>query len=190
MFADAIKKFRGCRCAPRSKMVIWITGLSGAGKTSIGRAVLNLWRQTDPAVVFVDGDEVRRLLGQDRPEDYATAGRRAVAERIVALCKWLDAQNMNAVCCTISSFPDLLRANRDAFTDYFEVYIDVPVATAEARSVSDLYGRARRGEVTDVVGVDIPYTPPEFPDMVINNRAESGEFSGIAENILRQALTR
>jgi adenylylsulfate kinase-like enzyme len=168
-------------------MVIWITGLSGAGKTSIGRAVLTLWRQTDPAVVLVDGDEVRRLFGHEQQEDYTAAGRRAVAERIVALCKWLDAQNMNVVCRTISSFPDLLRTNRDTLADYFEVFVDVPVVTAEARSVSDLYGRARRGEVTNVVGVDIPYTPPEFPDIVIDNQAEAREFNEIARTILRQA---
>ena len=171
-------------------MVIWITGLSGAGKTSIGRAVLDLWRQDDPAVVLVDGDEVRRLLGLDRPDDYTPAGRRTVAERIIALCEWLDGQGIGAVCCTISSFPDLLRGNRDVFRDYFEVFVDVPVAIAEDRSAADLYGRARRGEVANVVGVDIPYTPPEAPDLVVDNHTDRGDFSGIAQTILRQAAAR
>lgn len=171
-------------------MVIWITGLSGSGKTSIGRAVFDLWRQDNPAVALVDGDDVRRILGRDRPDDYTLAGRRTVAEPIIALCKWLDGQGIGAVCCTISPFPDLLRANRDAFSDYFEVFVDVPLEIAAARSVSDLYGRARRGEVDNVVGVDIPYTPPEAPDLIIDNRAEAAEFTDIARTIVRQASVR
>ena len=170
-----------------SDMVIWITGLSGAGKTSIGRAVLDLWRQENPAVVLVDGDDIRQLLGRERPDDYSVAGRRTVAEPIVALCKWLDGQGISTVCCTISSFPDLLRANRNAFRDYFEVFVDVPLEIAAARSDSDLYGRARRGEIDNVVGVNIPYTPPEAPDLIVDNRADTGEFTDIARTILRQA---
>lgn len=168
-------------------MLIWITGISGAGKTSIGRAVLDLWRQDDPAVVLVDGDDVRQILGRDCPDDYTMAGRRAVAESIVAMCKWLDGQGISAVCCTISSFPDLLRANRNIFRDYFEVFVDVPVEIAAERSVSDLYGRARQGKVANVVGVDIPYAPPEAPDLVIDNRESAEEFFDIAQKILEQA---
>ena len=168
-------------------MVIWITGLSGAGKTSIGRAVIDMWRQDNPAVVLVDGDDVRQLLGRDGPDDYTLAGRRVVAEPIVALCKWLDGQGIDVVCCTISSFPDLLCANRDAYRDYFEVFVDVPLEIAATRSVSDLYGRAGRGEVNNVVGVDIPYTPPETPDLTIDNRADAGDFTDIARTILTQA---
>ena len=168
-------------------MVIWITGLSGAGKTSIGRAVLDLWRQDNPAVVLVDGDDVRQFLGRDRPDDYTLAGRRAVAEPIVALCKWLDRQGIDAVCCTISSFPDLLRANRDAFRGYFEVFVDVPMEIVATRSASDLYGRAQRGEVENVIGVDIPYTPPEAPDLIVDNHPVADDFTDVARTILKQA---
>jgi len=168
-------------------MVIWITGLSGAGKTSIGRAVVDLWRQDNPAVVMVDGDDIRQLLGRDRSDDYTLAGRRIVSEPIVALCKWLDGQGIDVVCCTISSFPDLLRANRTAFRGYFEVFVDVPVETAAARSTSDLYGRAERGEVTNVVGVDLPYNPPEAPDMIVDNRPDAENFTDTARTILKQA---
>ena len=168
-------------------MVIWITGLSGAGKTSIGRAVLDLWRQDNPAVVLVDGDHVREILGRDRLDDYTLAGRRAVAEPIVALCKWLDGQGIDVVCCTTSSFPDLLRANRDAFRGYFEVFVDVPMEVVATRSASDLYGRAQRGEVANVIGVDIPYTPPEAPDLIVDNHPVAEDFTDVARTILKQA---
>ena len=168
-------------------MVIWITGLSGAGKTSIGRAVLELWREINPAAVLVDGDDVRRLRDREGPQDYTPAGRRTVAVDIAALCEWLNGQDINVVCCTISSFPDLLRENRWRFRDYFEVFVDVPLDTLATRSKKDVYERARLGESRYVVGVDIPYTPPENPDLVIDNRADLQEFTDIAKIVLSKA---
>ena len=168
-------------------MVIWITGLSGAGKTSIGRAVLELWREINPAAVLVDGDDVRRLRDRENPQDYTPAGRRAVAEDIAALCEWLNGQDVNVVCCTISSFPDLLRDNRQRFRDYFEVFVDVPVDVLAARSENDMYERAQLGKIKNVVGVDLPYRPPEHPDLVINNCDELQEFTGIAKTVLSKA---
>jgi len=136
---------------------------------------------------MIDGDDVRQILGRENLDDYTPAGRRAVAEPIAAMCKWLDDQEINVVCCTISSFPDLLSANRTRFHKYFEVFIDVPMDIVATRSDSDLYDRAHRGEIENVVGVDIPYTPPETPDLVIDNAADAAEFSAIASTILTRA---
>lgn len=170
-------------------MVIWITGLSGAGKTSVGKALCALWRRNEPATVLVDGDDVRRVLGRNEAADaFTQAGRREVAERIAAICDWLDAQDINVVCCTISAFPDLLTCNRKKFSRYFEVFLEVPLEVVEQRAPSDLYGRARRGEVINVVGVDLPFAPPPGPDLVIDNRADIDDFAPIAAHILEQAL--
>ena len=87
----------------------------------------------------------------------------------------------------ISSFPDLLRANRDAFRGYFEVFVDVPMEVVATRSASDLYGRAQRGEVANVIGVDIPYTPPEAPDLIVDNHPVAEDFTDVARTILKQA---
>lgn len=168
-------------------MVIWITGLSGAGKTTIGSALCRLLKRRAPNTVLVDGDEVRALIGRSENEGaYTLAARRDVADRIVAFCSWLDGQGMNVVCCTISAFPDLLAQNRNRFSAYFEVFLDVPEACLESRARSDLYGRARRGEIDNVVGIDLPYMPPVAPDMVIKNGHDAAGPDVLARQILEQ----
>jgi len=169
-------------------VVIWLTGLSGVGKTVIGRRLCELWRRREPSTALVDGDDVRRLLGRDGEDAYTPAARRDVAERIAALCGWLDGQGFNVVCCTISAFPEILAANRARFSRYFEVFIDAPREVIERRAPSDLYGRARRGEIANVVGVDLPFSPPTAPNLVVQNGADAGDPSAIAGRILDKAL--
>ena len=170
-------------------MVIWLTGLSGAGKTTVGRELCALWRINEPGTVLVDGDDVRRVLGRfDGDDAYTPAGRREVAQRIVAICRWLDDQQINVVCCTISAFPDLLECNRKRFSRYFEVLLDAPMEVVARRSPSDLYRRARRGEVSNVIGVDLPFVSPPNPDLIIDNRRETDDFESIAADILAKAI--
>ena len=72
-------------------MVIWIIGLSGAGKSVIGGALFSLLKEEDPATVLVDGDEIRRIFRHDLDENaYSKNGRKKNAERIREICKWLD----------------------------------------------------------------------------------------------------
>jgi cytidine diphosphoramidate kinase len=169
-------------------MVIWITGLSGAGKTTIGRELCRLWKERAPHTVLVDGDDVRQILGQaDGEHAYTLEARRGVAERIASMCAWLDGQGINVVCCTISAFPDLLARNRRRFHSYFEVFVDAPWPLLEQRARNDLYGRARRGETANVVGIDLPYLPPAAPDLVIRNDADAEVPAVLAAHIFDKA---
>jgi adenylylsulfate kinase len=172
-------------------MVIWLTGLSASGKTTIGRRMVALWRETAPGTVLVDGDEVRRLMdaGAGGDEDaYSLPARRMVAGRIAALCGWLDGQGINVVCCTISLFGDLHALNRARFSRYFEVFIDVPIEIAEKRDPNGLYAAARRGERRNVIGIDLPFAPPAAPDLVIDNSADCADPGVLARDILNRAL--
>ena len=79
-------------------MIVWLVGLSGAGKSTIAREMHKQWQAKDPATVLIDGDEVRGIFKHDSgPEAYTTAGRRVNAERIAAMCVWLDRQNINGL---------------------------------------------------------------------------------------------
>lgn len=175
-------------------MVIWITGLSGSGKTTIGKEVYAKWKSTASNTVMVDGDEVRRILKFDEGEKaYSIDGRRIVAERIAEMCAWLDSQEINVVCCTMSFFTHLHRLNRERLSAYFEVYLSVPMEVLYQRDYKDLYKPALRGEKKNVIGVDIPFIPPSAPDMVIDNSAEmqgEAELKDIGHRILQEALSR
>ena len=172
-------------------MVIWLIGLSGAGKSEIGRSVYTQLKRRDPATVLVDGDEIRALFAHECPDDaYTLEGRRLNAERIRAICAWLDRQGMNVVCCILSIFEESHEWNRRTYSSYFEVFVDAPIEELVERSSQDLYRKAQRGEMTNVVGVDIDFRPPSSPDLVITNTAPFEDPDVLAARILAEAEKR
>lgn len=172
-------------------MVIWLIGLSGAGKTTIGQHLYTLWKAREANTVLVDGDEIRRIFRQDSdPQAYTIEGRRANAERIAELCAWLDRQRIHVVCSVLSLFEETRRWNRASYSRYFEVYVQVPFEVLIARDTRNLYGPALRGEIRNVVGVDIPFPPPEAPDMIVDNGPSGIDHRRMAEEILRRAEGR
>jgi adenylylsulfate kinase len=167
-------------------MVIWLVGLSGAGKTTIGRALYASLKQERPQTVFVDGDEIRALFRHDlRADAYTLAGRRVNAERIQALCGWLDSQGIDVVCCILSMFQDISDDNRQRFSGYREVFVDVPLDILIERDDKGLYQSALRGEQAHVVGVDIEYRPPVTPDLVLHNSQVPDDLPGYVAQIRR-----
>jgi adenylylsulfate kinase-like enzyme len=185
---------RGNQCgmprlvAQQLTMVIWLIGLSGAGKTTLGREVLKQWKLTEPNVVLLDGDEVRAVFAHDRGDDaYSVAGRRSSAERMVALCELLDKQGINVICCILSIFPDLQAQNRGQFSRYFEVFLDAPLPVLQARDTKGLYAGARAGRTAHVVGVTIPFQRPTNPDLVIDTSGDNPDIRALAADVLEHA---
>ena len=97
-------------------------------------------------------------------------------------------QAINAVCCTISFFEDLQRLNRQQLSKYFEVYISVSIEVLVERDQKNLYSRALKGEIKNVVGMDLKLPPPANPDLVIDNSKDLPDFEEIAGKILKRAL--
>ncbi|HZP87699.1 MAG TPA: adenylyl-sulfate kinase [Burkholderiales bacterium] len=169
-------------------MVIWLVGLSGAGKTTLGEAMVAQWRTRCPATVLLDGDAVRRIFDQDRSDaDYDLESRRRNARRITYLCEWLDTQGLNVVCCILSIFPEMRAANRTRFSRYFEVFLDAPLSALVARDRKGLYAAALRGERRNVVGVDLPFERPQSADLVIDTTLPAANPDTLARELLDHA---
>jgi len=161
-------------------MVIWIIGLSGAGKTTLAHEVTALARQTRVNVALLDGDAIREVFGNDL--GHSLEDRRHNADRICRLCKFLDDQGIDVVCAILSLFRESREWNRANFREYYEVFIDTPVVELLARDPKGIYGRYRRGEIRDVAGMDIEFPPPGEADLVIRN-------AGSREMLLAYART-
>lgn len=147
-------------------MVIWLTGLSGAGKTLISQKLVERFKVAVPELVHIDGDEVRALYGNDLAFDEDS--RRKQIKRIQRLAKLLDLQGLLVVVAALYSHPELLDWNRANFDDYLEVYLSAPLALVQHRDAKGLYGKAMSGEMQHVVGMDIPWHAPANPDLLID----------------------
>lgn len=166
-------------------MVVWIVGLSGSGKTTIGTQLYKQWQKVDPRVVFLDGDEVRRVFTVARKhQDYSISGREQNAQRLVRLCELLDQQGFNVVVSILCIFPKILASNRINFSSYFEVFLNAPLS--ELRDCDEK--RVYSGHTKNVVGIDIPFPIPERPDVIIENRHPFELPSIIGANLLAMVL--
>jgi cytidine diphosphoramidate kinase len=163
-------------------MVIWIIGLSGTGKTTLATQVVEQIRQMNHKVVLLDGDLIRDLFGND--VDHTIEGRRRNANRLSVITKFLADQNIHVVAAVLSIFPEWRRWNRENIADYSEVYLKASMQTLLRRDVKDLYAKALKGEIIDVVGVDIPFPEPESPDLVIENDVDLLDFKKLTDRIM------
>ncbi len=154
------------RTSPEGR-VYWITGLSGAGKTAIGRELAGRLRAAGRPVMFLDGDALRAAIAEDL--GHTAANRRRSAMRNARLCQLLAAQGSDVVCATISLFHEVQAWNREHIPGYREIYLHVPLDELRRRDTKGIYTRAERGEGRDVVGLDITAEFPETPDLVLDN---------------------
>lgn len=147
--------------------VCWITGLSGAGKTTISRLVYEELRRSKPNVVLLDGDLLREVIGEDL--GYSREDRMISAMRNARLSRVLSNQGIDVVCATISMFDQCREWNRLNIRNYKEVYLRAPMNVLIARDDKGLYKRAHEGNEQHVYGVDLEYEEPKAPDLIIDN---------------------
>lgn len=163
-------------------MVIWITGLSGAGKTTISTEVYRRLREKHKNIVHLDGDILRQVWGDNLGHDIE--GRRRNAERLCNLSKFLDSQDIHVIAAVLFIFPDWRQWNRDHLSRYFEVFVDVPIDVLSRRDKKGLYAGASKNQIQNVVGMDIPFSPPEKPDLVIDNSQDRADPTDLANHVL------
>lgn len=149
--------------------VIWLTGLSGAGKTTLAVGVEHWLQQRGRHCFVLDGDNLRHGLCGDL--GFTEADRVENVRRAGEAAKLMAESGLIAICALISPFAverNRLRAICAADSIPFaEVFISTPLELCEQRDVKGLYKRARMGELKMFTGIDSPYEPPETPDLVI-----------------------
>ena len=147
--------------------VFWITGLSGAGKTTLGRELWSRLQAAGRPATFLDGDALRAVIADDL--NHSVDDRRRSAMRNARLCRLLAEQGVDVVCATISLFHEVQRWNRQNIPGYCEIYLRVPIDELRHRDTKGIYAGAERGDTRDVVGLDVPAEAPEAPDLVLEN---------------------
>jgi cytidine diphosphoramidate kinase len=146
--------------------VIWVTGLSGAGKTTLCAALRDAMQPQPDGLVMLDGDVVRETFGGDLGYDEADRVRQI--QRMQRMARMLANQRLTVLVAALYSNPELLAWNRAHLPGYVEVYLRASVQALARRDSKGLYAACARGEMTNVVGVDIPFTPPSRPDVVFD----------------------
>ncbi|SPF33447.1 conserved hypothetical protein [Candidatus Sulfotelmatobacter kueseliae] len=147
--------------------VFWVTGLSGAGKTTVGRELWSRLRASGRQVFFLDGDALRAVIAEDL--GHSADNRRRSAMRNARLCRLLAGQGADVVCATISLFHEVQRWNRENIPGYREIYLRVPIDELRRRDSKGIYAGAQCGDARNVVGLDVPAEYPEAPDLVLDN---------------------
>jgi adenylylsulfate kinase len=167
--------------------VVWFTGLSGSGKSTIANAVESLLHKNGIRTYTLDGDNVRHGLNSN--VDFSEEGRKENIRRIGEVSKLFVDAGMVVLTAFISPF----REDRDTVRklvpkgQFVEVFVNCPLEICEARDVKGLYKKARAGEIRDFTGIDSPFEPPMDPELEIASDREPVQESSekIVEYVLK-----
>lgn len=155
--------------AGRQGCVVWLTGLSGAGKTTVANELVNRLRKGGDCPVLLDGDELREAL--DAADALTLHERFALALTYARMCRLLSRQGHTVVCATISLRHEVHAWNRAHLPSYCEVVLDVPLSELERRDSKGLYGTAATRD--RAVGIGLGAEFPHSPDLTISNHGQN-----------------
>jgi 3'(2'),5'-bisphosphate nucleotidase len=170
---------------PPPASVLWFTGLSGAGKTTIAARVTARMREMGAPVELLDGDEIRAVF----PDvGFSRADRDAHIRRVGHAAALLEKHGVTTVVSLVSPYRDSRDFVRGLCRRFIEVYVSTPIDECERRDVKGLYARARRGDVPQFTGVSDPYEPPTAAELVIDTRRMSPDEA--ADRVLEAVFGR
>jgi adenylyl-sulfate kinase len=164
------------RISGKKSAVLWFTGLSGSGKSTIANALEARLNAAGRLSYLLDGDNVR--LGLNSDLGFSEQDRKENNRRVAHVAQLLWDANV----LTLVSFISPFRQERDSARkligpDFVEIYVDAPIAECEKRDPKGLYVRARKGEIAQFTGISSPYEPPEHPDLTLHTESETVEQS-------------
>jgi bifunctional enzyme CysN/CysC len=170
-----VDKQRRARLKGQKACVLWLTGLSGAGKSTIANLIEKKLTAAGRHTYLLDGDNVRHGLNKDL--GFAAQDRVENIRRVAEVSRLMVDAGLIVLVSFISPFRAERRMARALFEpgEFLEVFVDTPLAVAEARDVKGLYGKARRGELKNFTGIDSPYEAPEQAEIRLDTTLLSAE---------------
>lgn len=153
--------------------LLWLTGLSGSGKSTIANALEHELFKTDHHSYILDGDNVRHGLNKDL--GFSDEDRVENIRRIAEMSKLFVDAGMIVVTAFISPFKAERQLARELLEDgeFVEVFVKAPLDVCEERDPKGLYKKARSGEIKNFTGIDSPYEEPENPELVLDNASHT-----------------
>ena len=156
-------------------VTIWLTGLSGSGKTTIGENLVSTLRQRGHNVELLDGDVVRTNLSKGL--GFSKEDRDTNILRIGFVSNLLTRNGVFTIAAAISPYRDIRQQVREEIGDFIEVYVKCPLEALIKRDVKGLYEKALKGEIQNFTGVSDPYEEPLNPEVTVNTDQETIEES-------------
>lgn len=158
-----------------SGFTLWLTGLSGAGKTTIAVALEQYLKERGVRVERLDGDTVREGLTRDL--GFSKADRDKNIERVTFVAKLLSRNGVGVLASFISPYREAREMVREHTTNFIEVYVSAPLEVLIERDVKGLYLKALAGEIKEFTGISDPYEAPENPEVTVYTDRETLEES-------------
>ncbi|MBD3244418.1 MAG: adenylyl-sulfate kinase [Candidatus Moranbacteria bacterium] len=146
--------------------VLWLTGLSGAGKTTTGKAIYEKLKQKGYKIELLDGDKIRENLTQDL--GFSKKDRNENIKRVSFVAGLLSNHQIGVIACFISPYKKQRQMARNFCKNFVEIHINTPLNICEKRDIKGLYEKARKGEIQKFTGIDDPYEEPKKPDLVLD----------------------
>lgn len=147
--------------------VLWFTGLSGSGKSTIAKGVEAALHKQGFFSVVLDGDNIR--TGINNNLGFSDEDRTENIRRIAEVAKLFCTNGIITICCFVSPTEAIRKQAKTIIgeNDFLEIFINTPIEECERRDVKGLYAKARAGEIKDFTGVNAPFEPPVKPDLEI-----------------------
>lgn len=164
------------RILRQKSAVLWFTGLSGSGKSTIANALELRLNQAGKLSYLLDGDNVR--LGLSADLGFSESDRKENNRRVAHVAKLLWDANVVTLVSFITPFREEREFSRRLIgADFIEIFVDTPLAVCETRDPKGLYVKARKGEIALFTGISSPYEPPEHPEITLHTDKETVEAS-------------
>ncbi|MBI28624.1 MAG: putative adenylyl-sulfate kinase [Alphaproteobacteria bacterium MarineAlpha5_Bin11] len=152
-------------------MVIWLTGLSGSGKTTIANSFLKKIKSYKIKFILIDGDIIRNLFSKEL--SFQKKDRIKQIQKIQLLSKFLSDQGFNVIVAALYSNKNLMKWNKKNLKDYVEVYVKAPLELLIKRDTKGLYADVINKKMKHMVGIDIKWIPPKNPHLTISQKIDS-----------------